>query len=167
MESYTKPGRHFNHQPIEASKRFLDHFPDERRSFVSTQFHHAARAGAGNPANLLADVADQARRRIADPYCEPDRRQLLHNLLAWRLQDRIGAEAYGRYVLADEALPRDARERLKAERSEQHRQAWLQQQLPTEKQLDYLRNLGYCGAQPATRGTASALIDQLLPRRGA
>lgn len=33
---------------------------------------------------------------------------------------------------------------------------------PTQKQIDRLRDLGYKG-QPATKGEASALIDQLTP----
>lgn len=36
---------------------------------------------------------------------------------------------------------------------------------PSTKQLNFLRQLGYTGTMPTTRGTASAKIDELLGKR--
>ena len=63
-----------------------------------------------------------------------------------------------------ERLPAAERERLRAQRGDQHRRQWLEEQPATPKQRDYLRALGYTGAI-RSKAHASQLIDELKQRR--
>jgi hypothetical protein len=59
-----------------------------------------------------------------------------------------------------EALPREARERLKAGRGEEHRRAYFARQPATEKQVAYCRALGWTGPVES-KAHASEIIERL------
>ena len=71
--------------------------------------------------------------------------------------------AFAAWAIAWEALPPAEKERQKAAKSEPHRQTWMQQQPPTEKQRSYLLAFGYHG-EITSKAHASELIDRI--RRG-
>jgi hypothetical protein len=144
-------------------KAFLDHFPDHARSWAMSQFLDQIRTGGPTtPAGVATAVAERARAQ-AD---EAERRRqwtdvatwssLFHAVRGYRAQ----AEALAGAALEWEALPPAERARQKAARAEAGRRAWMAGQPPTEKQLAFLRALGYCGPV-ANRAEASQLIDRL------
>jgi hypothetical protein len=63
-----------------------------------------------------------------------------------------------------ERLPGPERERLKAQRGDEHRRRWLEEEPATPKQRDYLRGLGYTGAI-RSKAHASQLVDELKRAR--
>lgn len=150
-----------------ARERFLGLLADDliaRRNPLAQLHHQAARRGAKKPAEVRAYVRLGIRERMNSPLSSPEERsqwRRVRELLEGHLQEWFD---YALYVLAFEALPQAEKDARKARRGEIHRQAWLQQQAPTEKQIDFLRALGHTGPVE-NRAEASRLIDHLLAGR--
>ena len=73
------------------------------------------------------------------------------------------AMAFAAWAPAWEALPPAEKERQKAAKGAAHRQTYMEQQPPTDKQRGYLAMLGYTG-EVTSKAQASDLIDKI--RRG-
>jgi hypothetical protein len=145
-------------------RAWLEHFPPERRSAIANWFHYSVRSGIPVPAAVLVAGERTILRRLW--WCKDLDDDWLHLVLA-RLQDaRRGAMAYAQSVIEYEALPYEARRRLKAERSIAYLQDAMRGKAVTPAQLAYLRALGHSGEPPVDRAAASQLIDQ-LKKRGA
>jgi hypothetical protein len=144
-----------------APRAWLEHFSPQKRSGVANLFHWGARhAGHTTPERLWLHVWQTAVRR---QQWGRDAVTTAHlALLLDRLQtDRAGALAYAASVLAYEALPADARQRIKVERAFAYLKASMAGKEPTQAQISYLRSLGYGSEPPADRAEASTLIDHL------
>jgi hypothetical protein len=127
-------------------------------------FCTVVRSGATTPEDVLAGVGNDVLRRARwEP--EPDRKAHFQAVLTALIQDRAGALAYVHEVIAWESLPYADKQRLKAERATQYRQAYMATRPATEKQQAFLTPLGYQGPKPANRALASGLIDQILARQ--
>ena len=85
-------------------------------------------------------------------------------VLARLADDRRGAMAYAMHVIDYEALPKEARQRVKAERTFSYLKEAMRGKDVTPAQQAYLRALGYAGPAPADQAAASSLIDQLKKR---
>jgi hypothetical protein len=158
------PNVHEDTRGIIPQRAWLEHFPPHCRSPISNWFHNTVRGGATTPAAVLWQVQREAQGRlgatghVVDPYC-----QAILDLLQ---TDRAGALAYAEDVLAYERLPREERQRVKAERAAPYLQKAMRGQPVTAKQTAYLRALKYAGPPPEDRAAASALIDSLTREGG-
>ena len=144
----------------DSSRILLDSFAERERSLVANIFCHAARAGAQTPAAVLAAVRSDVEHRIRSAPYQRDQMVRLRNLL-----DTDDAQAFARWVLTWEALSFAEKDRIKQQRGAEHRQRWMATQPPTERQVKYLRVLGYQG-EVESKAQASELIDRLLRSRG-
>lgn len=152
---------------LSAGREWLEQFPPRRRGPLANWFCQAVRAGCNTPRDVLAAVSMTLKARLNSRWSDAEDREFFRGALeAIHGEERPAALEYARAVLRWEALPRAERERIKNERGETHRQAWMENQEPTEKQVSYLAALGYRGDRPANRREASELIDNLKRREG-
>jgi hypothetical protein len=150
-------------------RAFLEHYQPPRRSDIVNTFLLPVRQGVTSPAEVVARVEraylqrEQQGVRYRDLAYQQRARWVLDGLSAFPAE----ALALAEWCIAWEATPPGERERLKAERGEEHRRAWLEGQPATPKQLAYLAALGHRGPV-ASRAEASRLIDRYkaAPRQG-
>lgn len=148
----------------EARDTFLAYFPEGKRSAVANWLLQPIRElHADTPALVITLTIGRLNKMIADRWATEERRQELRHALAMIAQHRDEARACADYYLAYASLPEDERERVKQRQRDTHRV----ERPPTDRQLDYLRILGYTGTQPTTLHAASEAIERLLARRGA
>ncbi len=147
-------------------RQLLDYFPRHQRSTVANIFLGAVRAGATTVPDVLQRVERaflgrlDAGQRYRDVLAQQQARAALDILAAHPHR----AADLAAWCLEWEALPREERERLKAQRGDEHRRQWLEEQPATPKQRDYLRALGYTG-EIRSKAHASQLIDELKRAR--
>jgi hypothetical protein len=152
--------------PADADRALLQPLSPYEANLCGQAFHDRARRGIEDPAASVA----LATATIGRWSCEEERpREAQRAAAARRLLDALArhpeeAEAFARACIAWAALPREERERRKAERAAQHRQAWLEAQPATPKQLAYLAALGHRGPV-ANRHEAGLLIDRYTTAR--
>ena len=146
-------------------RAWLDQFPPNKRSTIANWYHFAVRNGAFTPEAVLYHVQQTVYRRLQWAN-NPLTTEHLHSVLQTLQTDRASALTYAASVLAYEALPREAQQRVKAERAFAFLKKGMQGLPVTEKQMAYLRALGHVGPCPEDRAAASALIDQLRRREG-
>ena len=144
------------HEQPPDPRSFLEQFPAHRRSTIANWFHYAFRHGAQSPAAVLSAVRQTCARRQQGRN-DPDAAQVVAALDA----DQAGALGYAQYVIEYEALPLDARRKLKAERAFGYLKEAMIGKPPTPAQVSYLHSLGHRGPAPADRQAASQLIDEL------
>ncbi len=153
-----------------ASRDFLELLPQPQRSTVANVFLNQVRR---NPHLIAATAVPSVRpnavlilvREELQGRCRRARAGGWYDELAkvgkWlALLDRHQGQAlaYAQWCLDYEALPREERERQKRQKAEQYRTASMDCQPPTEKQVSYLRRLGYTGRLDS-KAHASSLID--------
>jgi len=146
-------------------RAWLDHFPAPRRGPVANWFHQAVRCGAASPFAVLSHVHQTLLRRLQWAR-DPEHLAHFHLVAEVLRTDHAGALAYAQTVLEYEALPLDARRRVKAERAFAYLKDAMKGKDVTPAQLAYLNALGYTGPQPDDRADASKLIDQLKRGEG-
>jgi hypothetical protein len=142
-------------------RRFLEHFPGDKRSAIANWFHYAVRHGAQTPRAVCSAVWQTIQRRL-EWASTPENRQFLQGCLDTLRADQAGTLAYAQSVLAYEALPYEQRQRVKAQRSLQYLSEGMRGKPATEAQHWRLRQLGYEGELPSDRAEASAAIARLL-----
>ena len=147
---------------IEDGRALLERFPGTRRSYVANTFLYAVRAGAQTPAKVLADVehelSETAKRSRRWGFSETvERTETMYSILNEYHDEAL---AFAAWAIAWEALPPAERERQKKAKGAPHRLAWMEQQTATEKQVAYIRALGYQGVV-TSKGHASSLIELL------
>jgi hypothetical protein len=145
---------------------FLDRV-GPHRSHATNLFLAQARAGVTMPqAIILRVTADlQARIAAARRYGQHDQEQRDQLILDAIYSHVDEARDMAAWAVEWETTPREQREQVKAQRGEQYRHAYMASQPATEKQIGYLRKLGYAGAVNS-KAHASELIDGLLSQRG-
>ena len=146
----------------EDGRALLERFPNARRSYVANTFLYAVRSGARTPAKVLADVehelSETAKRSRRWGFSETvERTETMYSILNEYHDEAL---AFPQWAIDWEALPPAERERQKRAKGAPHRQAYLEQQPATDKQLAYIRSLGYQGAV-TSKAHASTLIEQL------
>jgi hypothetical protein len=145
----------------QAAKAWLLHLPEHQRGWMGNLFHAAARQGAASPAEIIRRVAIDASGAAVAPYIDNTRREHYRTFLDALDRDREGALRFAGWVLDYSQLPPEVRQALKDERDAKGRQDWMRTQPPTERQLEFLLGLGYTGAPPSDRQSASELIGNL------
>jgi hypothetical protein len=151
-----------NQGTTEDGKEFLRHFPNARRSYVSNTVLYAVRAGARTPAEVLAavehELSETAKRSRRWGFTDTIERT--ESIYATLNEFHDEALAFCAWAIRWEALPPAERERQKAAKGAPHRQAYMEQQPATDKQIAYIRSLGYQGVV-TSKAHASTLIEQL------
>ncbi len=145
----------------QASKAFLDRFEQPLKSSISNLFLAPVRSGAARfPRAVLAEVLRelQGRRARAAAGGWRETFELAGTILATIAAHEGEAIAFGAWALEWEALPREERERQKRQRGDQYRISYMDRQAPTEKQVEYLRRMGYTG-RIDSKAHASSLVD--------
>jgi hypothetical protein len=144
------------------SRHFLEHFEPRQRSHVVNCFLEQIRMGKTQPERVISDIQkgirDQNRRYLASGVLETVNRnnKFLDFLSAYKAE----ALSFVRWAIWWESLPREERSIFKAKRGEQYRRLYLESQPPTEKQISYLRSLGWTG-EVKSKLHASELIEKL------
>jgi len=149
-----------NANPKEWARAFIELF-GSRSAPIASRFYNVYRdEHPAAPEDLVRGVMKDAKRRYYDRWASEKTKA--ENLdLARRLKsDRDEAVKFAQYVIWRENLTPEEHARLKAIQAEEGRRAWMETQPPTEKQINYLRLLGYEG-EVESRGHASQLIDEL------
>jgi len=136
--------------------------PPQRGPFMNMILGQGPSAGLTEPAAIVAAAKAELDRRIANArrYGDHDGLRKFSELYAVISENREEALALAAWAVEWESLPRAEREKAKAERAEEGRRAWMDTQPPTEKQIAYLRSLGFEG-EVRSRLEASQRIDEL------
>ncbi len=145
----------------QASKVFLDRFEQPVKSTIANLFLRPVRAGAAHyPRAVLAEVLRELHERRARAAAGGWREtlELTEMIYATIAAHEKEAIAFGAWALEWEALPPEERERRKRQRGDQYRTAYMDRQPATERQVEYLRRMGYAGPIDS-KAHASSLID--------
>ena len=148
---------------VAARDAFLAHFPTTHRSFITNAFLFAVRRGMRTPSTILASVEDELNKCITWGLDHNGRYAEALTVIA---AHRGGAFAFAEWALSWKALTPAEKERYRGDKSEQYRQAWMEQQPATEKQIAYVRALGYRG-EVTSKAHASEVIERLKSGRRA
>lgn len=139
---------------VNPSKIFLDHFPDNRRSWVMNCFS-ACVQGERCPELIVNGVWAAATAEALLSSAEVRTKYIGLCLAIEDYPEEAAALAEYCYLSPGEKA------QLKAEASERHRAEWMRQQPATQKQVAFLRQLGHRGPV-ADRQAASAEIERRL-----
>lgn len=158
------------------SRDLLEHLTNPQRGALSQRLRNIVRAGqAGTPTLAYRRALLDLQRDLANARrWSPDdgRTANLGELVAVLAGHGDEAIAYAAWIFADEAAPPEERERRKAAQSAEAVRAHMDNMPPTERQLDYLRRMGFSGVVDS-RAFAASLIDvytrgfRVVPRRAA
>ncbi len=153
------------------AKVFLENWQQSDRSTVSNWFHNAVRAGhrtSGAVCDAVRMEADQRARHLAlsnyPNHNDHERIRILREQFA--SNNMTAAERYARYVIAYEALPLAERQKLKSDKGLKFAIAAMESKPASEKQIGFLRSLGYTGAAPTSAAEASRLIEEQKNKGG-
>ena len=134
---------------------FLAHWESPRRALITNLFCYAVREGCKDEAAVCEHVRAAIRQR-AWYDSQQAAAQGLVRLNA--LLDSPEAHEFAASIIERERLPREERERQKAERASFYQQEYMRGKPPTEKQISFLKKLG-CLETPRDRAHASELIS--------
>jgi hypothetical protein len=148
------------------NQAFLSRLPRPFAGHLSDLFHDAVRAGRGTPSEVVQWVVADVLRRL-ERQTRPDAAEAQRALLGAMAADPEGARAYAAHCLHWRALPQSERQKLKQDQRDAHRAAMMESLPATEKQIGFLRVLGYSGPPPPSRAEASRLIDERKQQREA
>lgn len=147
--SLSQPDNNANPQ-----REFLNLFPANRRGWVSNVFCLAVRRGCSTPEKVV-NVAISRVEHDLKIYREPRHFELFNALVAYR---ELALE-FAKYIIYWENLPPDVKRQKKFARAEFYKGEYLSNQPPTEKQIKYLKSLGYDG-KVKSKWEAMKLIDE-------
>jgi len=151
----------------EERETFLALFPTPKRGTIANWFLYPVRAqGATTPHAVLTCVVAMLcdRRDRAHRYgYDLNGADVMLDIITGHEREALG---YAAWALAWEALPEDERDAIKQSQRQEHKDAWMADNPPSDRQIAYLRSLGYAGTPPATMHEASEAIDRLLSARG-
>lgn len=136
---------------------------DKRRLFLDN-FQHNHKIGITN--YLLGKIRKGEKRpdRILqfDKSYQPDWYEPFIRALQEQYNKAVG---YAMYLIDWERLTPEEKKRIKQARGTEYAKEYMRTQEPTEKQLSYLKALGYTGAAPENKAQAGDLIDKILKNR--
>ncbi len=145
---------------------FLAYFDNPRRSFVTNLFLHAVRRGERTPRRVLAAVNAEIRacQERAQYWGREDSSTRYDEAQEVILLHPDEALAFCSWALDWERLTPAEKRHYRGAQGEQFRRDWMKQQPATDRQIAYVRALGYTG-EVTSKAHASELIDQLRNRQ--
>jgi len=141
------------------NRDFLNHFDPRQRATVANLFLPPVRQGVIEPHRIVSAVRHDLLMQAVRWKRWGNLKGKKHNEQIVSMIDLHFDEALdlARYYLWWESLSAEEQRRIKAEK-------WMAQQQATDKQINYLRALGYAG-EIESKLHASELIDKLLKER--
>ena len=143
-------------------RRLLERFEPRRRGHLMNLFLSPVRQGISNVEQIVDSVRAELQQQIArnrryQNFSTVQRKQGYLTLLESHPEDAID---FARWAIWYESLPDEEKTARKAERGEFYRRQWMDTQPATEKQVSYLRHLGWTG-EVKSKLQASELIERL------
>lgn len=135
--------------------RFLQQFPSEWRGAIGNLFYEAVRSGAQPTRPICSHVLAAARQKAQQPPGKVDWQQVVDALLA----DPEAALDMALYAVQQEHMDPKEKAARKEANAERGRQEHMARRPATEKQLAFLRRLGYSG-EVLSMAHASTLIEE-------
>ena len=162
------PASHLPAEPTSAPhgasspRAFLNHFTENQRSHIANIFLGAVRHGKRTPDSVLAAVIATALGRLdqAKRWNDAEDAAKFSVITRMLIEHRDEALAFAQWALDWEAQSPEQREQTKVERGQHYRARWMREQPATQRQIDYLRTLGWEG-EVTSRLEGSRLIDRL------
>ncbi len=150
------------HSEASGTKKFLDYFGRYERSEIKGRFLRAVREGASTCAEVVESVTEvcSCQQESAKRRRNGSDSEKLERLAEALIAHPDDALALAENALWSESLPPDERRRQKEERSVPYRLAYMAGEPPTDKQIAYLRSLGYVG-KVASKLDAKHLIQEI------
>ena len=144
-------------------KRFLEYFELRERSLVSNLILYQIRDGVSDATQVLRGVRtglhkQTARYRQYNQQNFVRRNQKILNTLSVHPDDAL---ALVEWAFWWERLSPEEKQAIRQEASETYRRQHMDSQPPTERQIKYLRSLGWPG-EIESKLDASEKIDKLL-----
>ena len=155
MKTQQKPG-----ELQEERQRFLNLIGLTHRSAVTNIVLQQARQGIEDPDAVVAGVVSTLEARIAAAWASDLSRARDSLTLSIIEQHPDEATGFARWAISYAELSPEAVKHHKREEREQHIDAWLSNQPPTERQVAFLRGLGHTD-DVTSKLQASQLIAQL------
>lgn len=142
--------------------QYFAFLPANERGWLLNLFNQAYRKGNNHPSKIINHVQTSITKYLSHPNLPRDKAKVLTAFL----EALVTPEAieYAEHVIRYEQLSPLERAQLKEAKQQQHKQEFLDKQLPTNKQLNYIKALGYQGQTPVNKAEASTLIDKLLSK---
>ncbi len=132
-------------------KRFLIYFEPAKRSTIANTFldpiRDQIRKGITDPDLVITEIYEKARRNSDKKYISDTIFNYLHD--AFRYVD---------FLFEWEKLSEHEKAYYKSQQARKAIKLHMAQEAPTEKQINYLKFLGYKGKPPASKAEASDLI---------
>jgi len=128
-------------------KKFLEYFEPAKRSTIANTFLDPIRKGITDPDLVITEVYEKARRNSDKKYISDTIFRYLHD-----------AFDYVNYLFDWEKLDPQEKQYYKSQTARKAIHSHMAQELPTEKQIAYLRALKYKGKPPESKAEASDLI---------
>jgi len=134
----------------DSRRKFLEYFAPEKRSTVANNFLWIIRKGITDPDLVVTEVYEKARK-------DRDKHYISDTIFAYLSE----AFKFVSYLIDWEKLPEEEKRYYKNIQAKKAVKAYMAKELPTEKQLQYLRALGYTGPAPESKADASELISTI------
>ena len=138
------------------TRDFLNHFDPRKRATVANLFLYAVRRGITEPHRMVSAVRHDLLVG-AIRWGNHDGKERNEHIVTMIDASPDEAVDYAKWAVWWESLSVQEKRRMKAEK-------WMAQQQATEKQVKYLRALGYHG-EIESKLQASEWIDKLLKER--
>jgi len=134
----------------DSRRKFLGYFEPAKRSTVANIFLEPIRRGINDPEAVMTTVYEQTKRKEDKRYIT----ETIYNFIN-------EAKAYIEYLQDWEKLPDSEKQYYKNIQAKKAVKAYMAKEAPTEKQLSYLKALGYIGPAPESKADASELISTI------
>ncbi len=134
----------------DSRRKFLGYFEPAKRATVANIFLEPIRRGIKDPEAVMTTVYEQTKRKEDKRYIT----ETIYNFIN-------EAKAYIEYLQDWEKLPDSEKQYYKNIQAKKAVKAYMAKEKPTEKQLSYLKVLGYTGPAPDSKADASELISTI------
>jgi nitroreductase len=131
-------------------RKFLEYFEPAKRSTVANTFLTPIRKGMTDPDLIITEVYEKARR-------DKEKHYISDTIFSYLSE----AFKYVSYLQDWEHLPDSEKQYYKNIQAKKAVKAYMAKEKPTDKQLSYLKALGYTGPAPESKADASELISTI------
>ena len=134
----------------DSRRKFLEYFAPEKRSTVANTFLTLIRKGMTDPDLIITEIYEKVRK-------DEDKKYISDTIFKY-LSD---AFRYVSYLFDWEKLDPSEKTYYKNIQAKTAIKEYMSRDKPTEKQLQYLKALGYTGPAPESKADASELISTI------